>query len=450
MDGAFQDWSDALWPKLVKAFGIQSGADTPAEAEPLYTLEELPPPQKNALVDALGAVALRVIENRELQNPGSDTESGRSTRHVELMLPEGVNYVPGDHLSVVPRNSPSQVERAMARFGFDRSAHVRLQAAPGRKTALPVDQVIAVDRLLGDYVELQDVATRKQIATLAAHTECPFTKPKLAALSGSDDASQATYKAEVLHKRKSLLDLLEEHRACQVPFAVFLEMLSPLSPRYYSISSSPTMTPGRCSVTVGVVRAPALSGNGGTFEGVCSNYLARAEAGDTVHGVIRETTAEGFRLPEDPQRPLVMVGPGTGLAPFRGFIQERAAQVERGEALGDAMLFFGCRHPEQDFIYAEELKAWSHRGLMTLHTAFSRAGERKVYVQDLIREQGAAVWKLLEAGAVIYVCGDGSRMEPDVRRTLADLAREHGHDSQAWMDKMIADQRYVLDVWAGA
>jgi cytochrome P450/NADPH-cytochrome P450 reductase len=269
------------------------------------------------------------------------------------------------------------------------------------------------------------------------------------ALSGSDEASQAAYRAEVLHKRKSLLDLLEEHRACQVPFAVFLEMLSPLSPRYYSISSSPSMTPGRCSVTVGVVSAPALSGNG-TFEGVCSNYLARAEAGDTVHGVIRETTAEGFRLPEDAQRPLIMIGPGTGLAPFRGFLQERASRVERGEALGDAMLFFGCRHPEQDFIYAEELKAWSHRGLMKLHTAFSRSGERKVYVQDLIREQGAAVWKLLEAGAVIYVCGDGSRMEPDVRRTLADLAREHGHDSNAWMDKMIADQRYVLDVWAGA
>jgi cytochrome P450/NADPH-cytochrome P450 reductase len=149
-------------------------------------------------------------------------------------------------------------------------------------------------------------------------------------------------------------------------------------------------------------------------------------------------------------RPLIMVGPGTGLAPFRGFLQERAAQVERGEALGEAMLFFGCRHPEQDFIYAEELKAWSHRGLMKLHTAFSRSGERKVYVQDLIREQAAAVWKLLEAGGVIYVCGDGSRMEPDVRRTLTDIAREHGHDSTAWMDKMIADQRYVLDVWAGS
>ncbi|VTU13251.1 putative bifunctional P-450/NADPH-P450 reductase 2 [Variovorax sp. SRS16] len=450
MDGAFQDWSDALWPALVAAFDLKTGADAPAQSEPLYTLEELPPPQKNALVDALGAVAMRVIENRELQSAGAAAAADtRSTRHVELQLPEGVSYRPGDHLSVVPRNGPAQVERAMARFGFARNAHLRLQAAPGRKAALPVDQVIAIDRLLGDYVELQDVATRKQIAQLAAQTECPFTQPKLAALSGADEASAALYKSEVLHKRKSVLDLLEEFPACQIPFALFLEMLSPLTPRYYSISSSPSADAARCSVTVGVVDGPARSGLG-RFEGVCSSYLARAEAGDMVHGVVRETTAEGFRLPDDPARPVIMVGPGTGLAPFRGFLQERAAQIAKGTAPGEAMLFFGCRHPGQDFIYRDELERWADSGLMQLHTAFSRAGERKVYVQDLIREQAAQVWRLLDQGAIVYVCGDGSRMEPDVRRTLSDIAREHGQDGSAWMDRMIADQRYVLDVWAGA
>ncbi|VTU17742.1 bifunctional cytochrome P450/NADPH--P450 reductase [Variovorax sp. PBL-E5] len=450
MDGAFQDWSDALWPALVAAFDLKTGADAPAQSEPLYTLEELPPPQKNALVDALGAVAMRVIENRELQSAGAAAAAdARSTRHVELQLPEGVSYRPGDHLSVVPRNGPAQVERAMARFGFARNAHLRLQAAPGRKAALPVDQVIAIDRLLGDYVELQDVATRKQIAQLAAQTECPFTKPKLAALSGADEASAALYKSEVLHKRKSVLDLLEEFPACQIPFALFLEMLSPLTPRYYSISSSPSADAARCSVTVGVVDGPARSGLG-RFEGVCSSYLARAEAGDMVHGVVRETTAEGFRLPDDPARPVIMVGPGTGLAPFRGFLQERAAQIAEGAAPGEAMLFFGCRHPGQDFIYRDELERWADSGLMQLHTAFSRAGERKVYVQDLIREQAAQVWRLLDQGAIVYVCGDGSRMEPDVRRTLSDIAREHGQDGSAWMERMIAQQRYVLDVWAGA
>jgi cytochrome P450/NADPH-cytochrome P450 reductase len=447
MDGAFQDWSDALWPKLAAAFDLKESAGTPVQSEPLYTLEELPPPQKNALVDALGAVAMRVVDNRELQS-GSDAADGRSTRHVELQLPEGVSYRAGDHLSVVPRNGPAQVERAMARFGFERNAHLRLHAAAGRKAALPVDEVIAIDRLLGDYVELQDVATRKQIAQLATHTQCPATRPKLETLSGADESSAALYKSEVLHKRKSVLDLLEEFPACQVPFASFLEMLSPLTPRYYSISSSPAVDAGRCSVTVGVVAGPARSGLG-QFEGVCSSYLARAEAGDMVHGVVRETTAEGFRLPDDPKRPVIMVGPGTGLAPFRGFLQERAMQIARGAMPGEAMLFFGCRHPAQDFIYAEELQGWAGRGVMQLHTAFSRAGERKVYVQDLIREQAAHVWRLLGEGAIVYVCGDGSRMEPDVRRTLSDIAREHGEDGDAWLDRMISDKRYVLDVWAG-
>ena len=448
MDGAFQDWADALWPVLNARFNIKTDA-TAAKAEALYTLEELPPPQLSGLVESLGAVALRVIVNDELQTKTGAMPSDRSTRHIELALPEGVGYRAGDHLSVVPRNSPAQVERAMKRFGLSRDAHVRLKSASGRKAFLPVDEVIAVERLLGDYVELQDVATRKQIGTMSEHTRCPVTQTAFGASTGGDEAAAAHYKSDVLVPRKSVLDLLEEFPACELPLAVYLEMLSPLSPRYYSISSSPKVDAARCSVTVGVVSAPARSGRG-TFEGVCSNFLARAEPGDTVHGFVRATTADGFGLPQDARKPVIMIGPGTGLAPFRGFVQERAAQKTKGVVIGDAMLFFGCRHPEQDFIYAAELKAWADEGLVALHTAFSRAGGRKAYVQDLIREQADAVWKLIEAGATVYVCGDGSRMEPDVRRTLNDIAREHGEDSAAWMAEMLAKQRYVLDVWASS
>jgi cytochrome P450/NADPH-cytochrome P450 reductase len=147
-----------------------------------------------------------------------------------------------------------------------------------------------------------------------------------------------------------------------------------------------------------------------------------------------------------------MIGPGTGLAPFRGFLQERAALKSRGTALGEAMLFFGCRHPAQDFIYADQLKAWADAGVVDLRVAFSRDGDRKTYVQDLVREQGEKVWKLIEAGAVIYVCGDGSRMEPDVRRTLTEIARTIGRDgnSEEWIDRMTREQRYVTDVWTGS
>src|SRR5262249_32003400 len=147
--------------------------------------------------------------------------------------------------------------------------------------------------------------------------------------------------------RKSVFDLLEEYPACELPFHAFLEMLSLLAPRYYSISSSPSGNAERCSITAAVVEGHARSGRG-FYKGVCSNYLAGRRAGDTVHATVRETKA-GFRLPDDPAAPIIMIGPGTGLAPFRGFLQERAGRKAAGAVLGPAMLFFGCRHPEQDF-----------------------------------------------------------------------------------------------------
>ena len=131
-----------------------------------------------------------------------------------------------------------------------------------------------------------------------------------------------------------MFDLLEEYPACELPFHAYLEMLSLLAPRYYSISSSPSVDPARCSVTVGVVEGPAASGRG-IYKGICSNYLASRRAGDTIHATVRETKA-GFRLPDDPSVPIIMIGPGTGLAPFRGFLQERAARKAKGAALGPA------------------------------------------------------------------------------------------------------------------
>jgi cytochrome P450 / NADPH-cytochrome P450 reductase len=167
---------------------------------------------------------------------------------------------------------------------------------------------------------------------------------------------------------------------------------------------------------------------------------------------VRETKA-GFRLPNDPSVPIIMIGPGTGLAPFRGFLQERAALQAKGATLGPAMLFFGCRHPEQDYLYADELKAFAADGITELHTAFSRGDGPKTYVQHLIVAEKDRVCSLIEQGAIIYVCGDGGRMEPDVKATLVGIYRERsGADAgtaQRWIEDLGAKNRYVLDVWAG-
>jgi cytochrome P450/NADPH-cytochrome P450 reductase len=228
-------------------------------------------------------------------------------------------------------------------------------------------------------------------------------------------------------------------------------MLSLLAPRYYSISSSPSGNSARCSVTVSVVQAPASSGRG-IYRGVCSNYLAGRRTGETVHATIRETKA-GFRLPEENTLPIIMIGPGTGLAPFRGFLWERADRKRNGLTLGPAMLFFGCRHPDQDFLYADELKAFAGEGVVELHTAFSRGDGPKTYVQHLLAARNEKVWSLIEQGAIIYVCGDGGKMEPDVKAALVAIYRQRtGADADAgarWIDDMGTKNRYVLDVWAG-
>ena len=202
-----------------------------------------------------------------------------------MQLPAGVSYRVGDHLSVVPRNDPALVDSVARRFGFLPADQIRLQVAEGRRAQLPVGDAVSVGRLLTEFVELQQVATRKQIQIMSEHTRCPMTKPKLLAYVGDDDASTERYRSEVLGKRKSVFDLLEEYPACELPFHAYLEMLSLLAPRYYSISSSPSGDGARCSVTVGVVEAPASSGRG-VYKGVCSNYLAGRRAGDTIHATV--------------------------------------------------------------------------------------------------------------------------------------------------------------------
>ena len=451
LDGEFESWFARLAPLATKEFGIDSNFSRSAEDEPLYRIEPVAPSAVNAIVALAGVSPMKVLVNGELQNKSGANASARSTRHIEVQLPPDISYRVGDHLSVVPRNDPALVDAVARRFGFLPADQIRLEAAEGRRAQLPVGEPVSVGRLLTDFVELQQVATRKQIQIMSEHTRCPVTKPKLVAYLGDDAGSSERYRSEILAKRRSVFDLLEEYPACELPFHAYLEMLSLLAPRYYSISSSPSLESSRCSVTVAVVEGPASSGRG-IYKGVCSNYLAGRRAGETIHATVRETKA-GFRLPNDASLPIIMIGPGTGLAPFRGFLQERAALRANGSTLGPAMLFFGCRHPDQDYLYADELKAFDADGITELHTAFSRGEGPKTYVQNLIAARKERVWGLIEQGATIYVCGDGGKMEPDVKAALVAIYRDRtGGDAgagQRWIDELGAKNRYVLDVWAG-
>lgn len=446
LDGTFHEWLTELWPSMGKTLGLDVDFSAAIDKPPLYKVEVSHSVMANPVASTAGAIPMQVIENRELQN---SEQSGRSTRHIVVGLPEGTDYEPGDHLCVIGKNNAATVARALSRFGFDENSYIRVDVSGGRRSPFPSGSTFSVKRLAEVYGELQAVATQNDIAMMAQHSRCPDTKGKLEALASTAD--NGLYRSEVFTKRKSVIDLLEEFPACELPFEIYMEMIPWMAPRYYSISSSNKASPGQCSMSVGVVEGTAFSGNG-NYEGVCSTYLRDTQVGDTVQAVIKKPTNQ-FRLPEDLSVPIIMIGPGTGVAPFVGFIQERKALKEEGIILGDAHLFFGCRHPEQDFIYKDELEKAQTENLVQLHTAFSRLTDERVYVQDSIKKNWSALWPLLQQNAVIYICGDGAMMEPDVKNTLIQLYMEETNvpqqQGQAWMEQLSRDGRYVLDVWAG-
>ncbi len=438
-DGQVTAWLATLWPALGATTGLDETALAAADTA-LYEVERVSAPANPFLTEAVRP--LTVLVNRELQ-----TGNERSTRHIELALPEGMNYRAGDHLGVIPRNNVDTITRALRRFGFATDSFVRIRRHGPGSPVLPLDQPVAVVDLLSRYVDLQEVAARSHIETLARFTGDEADRDALLALT-----ADGAYSEQVLAARVSVLDLLDRFPSVELPFERYLEMLHPLRVRYYSISSSPAADPRACSLTVAVVDAPARSGMG-TYRGIASGYLSRHPAGSVVDGYVRSPSIP-FRPPADPATPIVMVGPGTGFAPFRGFLQERAATLLRGGKLGPALLYFGCRHPEQDFIYKDELETWAAHGIVDLRCAFSRpSGGEKCYVQDLIRADSGRVWDMLETNrGACFVCGDGSRMEPAVRQALADVAISAGGFAPAaaeeWVRSLAAEGRYLADVWA--
>jgi cytochrome P450/NADPH-cytochrome P450 reductase len=442
LDGAFRDWKRTLWASLSQELDVPLDSSV-APAEPLYSMEILEELHPNPFAEVYQATPMVVVDNRELQ----DTQaSGRSTRHIELAMPEGSTYKVGDHLGVIPKNSRALVARVAAAFGLNPEIRIKLHKRRSATAALPTDRILAVGTLLTHYLELQEVATRHHLEILAGYMETTAEKKKLLALAG--DAER--YAREVQAPRKSIVDLVEEFPSTRLPFAHYLQLASALKPRYYSISSSPEASGRILSVTVGVVDGPAHHGNG-RFQGCCSNYLAGIPRGHSVYAFVQDAHGT-FGLPASSTLPLVMVGAGTGVAPYRGFLQERAAQRKAGRNVAKSLLFFGCRHSQHDHIYRQEMLQYEQDGLVKIVTAFSRETETKVYVQDRLRDHSARIWEALEQGGLFYVCGDAAGMAAGVRKALAAIVSEQGEmtasESEAYLDRLAADGRYMLDVWA--
>ena len=392
------------------------------------------------------AQRLRIVANDELVRPADGLwdfaqEPPRpSTRHVRVQLPAGQAYQTGDHLAVYARNRPELVERALTRLNLDGAAQIRVegqnQTARGRFRHLPLGSTVTMRQLLTDFVELSDPLPRRALPVFTSR--CPDTQAQLAVLD-------AAYDEEVAAKRLTLLDLLDRFPAAELSLDQLVELSAPIAPRFYSIASSPRVSPDTADLIVGTTQAPAWSGLG-EHRGFASSYMARLQPGDELFGYVRRPNPP-FAPPADSSVPMILIGPGTGFAPLRGFLQEQEA---RGGAR--SLLFFGCRHPDHDWFCRAEMEGWRDRGVAELFLAFSAVPDHPWrLVQDALWAEQERVWAALEAGAQIFLCGDGRFMAPAVRDTLIRLwmqqvGGEHAQGS-AWLNALIETGRFHQDVF---
>ena len=449
-DGQFSEWYQGLWSSVAESLALPTESTIVSRNEPRLQLTMTNKQTTNPVVMSYRANPSTLLINRELLKNGQSASDSRSARHIEVELPTGMEYQTGDHLGVLPRNNVDLIRRVMARFGLDAGTYVTINpTGGGTYTHIPLGESAPLLGILGACVELQDVASRNDLAVLARYATEPDEAAELLAMSGLDDAGREAYRKRVAAPRRSVLELLDDFPSCDLPFNVYLELLPPMRPRYYSISSSPAVA-SSCHLTVGVLHGPARSGDG-YFNGVASNHLGSSMEGSTQFVFVRKPTIP-FRPPANPHTPMIMVGAGTGMAPFRGFLQERAALAEKGVPVGMSVLFYGCRNADHDMLYADELKNFETSGITEVQVAFSREpGQPRTFVQQLIEREGGQVWDLIAGGAVIYVCGNANTMAPGVRAALMNIyrAKTNGADPSAeeWLQGLRDADRYLEDIW---
>lgn len=369
----------------------------------------------------------RLAENRLLSKPGSAKE----TRHLVVdVRGSELAYKAGDSLGVFPTNRQSEVGEILERLGATGNESVLL---PRTTEPLRFADALATKLALGG-------PTRKILEVLAAKATAEGDREKLTTLLTPENKEVC---ASFLEQRE-FVDLLAEFPSARPTPQELVESMRRLMPRLYSIASAPQVHPTEIHLTVAIVRYET---NHRERVGVCSTFLSdRATIGETAVPVF--VSHSHFGPPADGAKDVIMVGPGTGIAPFRAFMQERVATG----AAGRNWLFFGDQHRATDFLYEDEWNEYVAKGQLTrFDTAFSRDQLLKVYVQDRMRENAAELWRWISGGAHFYVCGDAKRMAKDVDQTLHDIIAEQGHMEIAaagdYVKQMKKDKRYQRDVY---
>ena len=352
--------------------------------------------------------------------------SAKETIHLEMCLAgSGLEYLPGDSLAIIPANSAQVVEQVIEAGGFDAGEMVELKSG----TTKPLGEAFATDL---DITGITKNILKKYNAF--AQSE------KLESLLDPENKAELD---DYLWGRE-VIDMLTDFPVPGLSASDFCGTLRKQLPRLYSIASSPKAHPDEVHLTIAVVRYHSHDRD---REGVCSTYTAdRVSEGETMPVYVH--ISRTFKLPEDGDTPIIMVGPGTGIAPFRAFVEERDAIG----ATGKSWLFFGDQHRATDYLYGDEWERYVGDGkLSRIDLAFSRDQEHKVYVQHRMLEHAAEMYSWLNDGAVFYVCGDASRMAKDVHEALITIAEKEGgksrEDAEAWVKQLHTDKRYLKDVY---
>ncbi|XP_057207943.1 P450 (cytochrome) oxidoreductase b isoform X2 [Triplophysa rosa] len=462
----FVSWREQFWPAVCEHFGVEATGEessirqyelkehTDLNMNKIYTgelgrlksFESQKPP-----FDAKNPFLALVTVNRKLNKGGE-----RHLMHLELDITGSkIRYESGDHVAVYPTNDTAIVNKIGDILGVDLDTIIslnNLDEESNKKHPFPCPTTYRT--ALTHYLDITNSPRTNVLYELAQYASEPKEQESMRKMASSSPEGKALYQSWVLDSCRNILAVLEDLPSLRPPIDHLCELLPRLQARYYSIASSSKVHPNSIHICAVVVEYETKTGR--VNKGVATNWLKNKMQTDNGHKAtvpmyIRKSQ---FRLPFKSTNPVIMIGPGTGIAPFMGFIQERAWLKEQAKDVGETVLFFGCRHKKEDFLYQEELEEFEKNEVLTeLNVAFSRDQEQKVYVQHLLKNNKEAIWRLVHTdNAHIYVCGDARNMARDVQNSFYEIAEELGSLSRTqavdYIKKLMTKGRYSQDVWS--
>ncbi|EEB11242.1 NADPH--cytochrome P450, putative [Pediculus humanus corporis] len=465
----FITWKDKFWPAVCEYFGLEgAGEDVSVRQYRLTEHEEYNPERvftgevarlqslKNQRppYDAKNPFLSQIKVNRELHTGGD-----RSCMHIEFDI-EGskMRYDSGDHLAVYPVNSSELIEKLGSLLNFDLDRVFTLTNTDEESSKKhPFPCPCSYRTAFRHYLDITSNPRTHILKELSEYATDPKEKEMLKLMSSTSPEGKALYQKWIIEDNRNIIHILEDLPSCTPAIDHLCELLPRLQCRYYSISSSAKLYPTSVHVTAVLVQyeTPTNRVNKGVATSWLKTLVPAGGEGEekefpSAPIFIRKSQ---FRLPTRMQTPIIMIGPGTGLAPFRGFIQERHLAKEEGKPIGDTILYFGCRKKSEDFLYKEELEKYVESGTLKMHVAFSRDQPEKIYVTHLLSQNADELWEVIgENNGHLYICGDARTMARDVndivRKVLIDKGNMTEQQAQAYLKKMEAQKRFSSDVWS--